>query len=56
VWLQKAEDEYGIQNMVIDEAQLALCAKAAREAAWPQLEADLGPELYQLMVDNSPAV
>jgi len=56
VWLEKAEEEYGIQNMVIDEAQLALCAKAAREAAWPGLEPDLGPELYKLMVDNSPAV
>lgn len=55
-WLKKAEDEYGIESIILDEARLALCAKAVREAAWPAMEADLGSEIYNLMVRNCPGV
>lgn len=52
VWRQKAADDYGIESIILNEAQLSACAKAVREAVWPSLETDLGPDLYAQMVNN----
>ena len=52
VWRQRAADDYGIESIILDEAQLNACAKAVREAVWPSLEADLGSDIYNLMVKN----
>jgi len=56
VWREKALADYGIESILLDEAQLAKCATAVRAAVWPSLEKDLGPDIYKLMLDNSPAV
>ena len=52
VWRQRAADDYGIESIILDEAQLNACAKAVREAVWPSLEVDLGPDIYNLMIKN----
>lgn len=56
MWRQKALEDYGIKSIILDDAQLAKCAKAVREAVWPDLEADLGSVVYNKMVEWCPPV
>ena len=56
VWRDKALADYGIESIILDEAQLAKCAKLVREAVWPEMEGALGSVVYNRMLDMCPPV
>jgi TRAP-type C4-dicarboxylate transport system substrate-binding protein len=56
VWRDKALADYGIESIILDEAQLAKCAKAVREAVWPDMEAAIGSVVYDKMLEMCPPV
>lgn len=56
VWREKALKDYGIESIILDDAQLKKCAKAVREAVWPDMEVAIGSVVYDKMIANCPPV
>lgn len=55
-WRDRAHEEYGVEIILLDDERLAMCAKAARELAWPAIEPQIGSRLYEIMVKNAAPV
>jgi len=56
VWLQKAQDDYGIEIIMLDEDRLAECAQKVRDAVWPSMESSIGSTVYEKMLAEAPSV